>query len=224
MVDEAAAAIRNRILELSLPPGRPISSVWLVEHLNLGRTPIREAINRLAAEGLVHVEPNQSILVHPLDIEEINQLLEALHVAERVSGFYCDFADRELLDDIEHMQSEQRCAVREHRYLEASYWNAAFRSRIAASCRNRHLIAFHERTISHARRLSCLVYAMEAKDAPHYERQLKLLETIHADLCNAIAASDREKLMAVLAEHIQILRQRVARSIQLASTTELPLD
>jgi len=53
MVDEAATVIRNRILELSLPPGRPISSVWLVKHLMLGRTPIREAINRLAAEGLV---------------------------------------------------------------------------------------------------------------------------------------------------------------------------
>jgi DNA-binding GntR family transcriptional regulator len=223
MVDEAASVIRNGILELSLPPGRPISSAWLMEHLKLGRTPIREAINRLSAEGLVHVEPNQSVLVRPLDIDEINQLIEALRVAERVAGFYCDFADEGLLDDVARMQGEQRKAVRERRYLEASHWNAAFRSRIAATCRNDHLIAFHRRAINHARRLSCLVYAMEAKDAAHYRQQLKLLEDIHRGLRVAIAAKNRDKLMAVLAEHVAILGTRVAWALESAALPEMPL-
>ncbi len=224
MVEEAATAIRNRILELSLPPGRPISSAWLVDNLKLGRTPIREAVNRLAAEGLVHVEPNQSIRVHPLDLDEINQLIEALRVAERISGFYCDFDDDGLLDDVVRMQGEQRKAAREHRYLEASYWNASFRSRIAATSRNHHLIAFHQRTTNHARRLSCLVYAMEARDAAHYRRQLKLLENIHAGLGEAIASRDRERLMNVLAEHVAILRTRLAWSLRSSGVGELPLS
>jgi DNA-binding GntR family transcriptional regulator len=224
MVDEAAATIRNKILELSLPPGRPVKNAWLVDHLKFGRTPVREALNRLASEGLIHIEPNQSILIHPLDIDEINQLLEALRVAERISGFYCDFSHPSLLDDVLAMQASQRAALRARRYLEASHWNAAFRSRVASTCRNHHLIAFHQRTINHARRLSCLVYAMEARDPLHYERQLALLDTIHGELADAIAAKDRPKLMGVLAQHVTILRGRIAWALQVTDPGEMPVD
>jgi DNA-binding GntR family transcriptional regulator len=224
MVDEAAAIIRDKILELSLPPGRPVNSAWLIDSLKLGRTPVREALNRLASEGLIHIERNQSIRIHPLDIDEINQLLEALRVAERVSGYYCDFTDESLLGDVLRMQANQRNALRERHYLEASYWNAAFRSRLSATCRNHHLIEFHQRTINHARRLSCLVYAMEAKDPLYYEGQLARLETIHAELVHAIAAKDRTRLLAVLAQHVSILRGRIARALQVADLGEMPFD
>ena len=84
MVEAATETIRNKILDLTLPPGKPISMRWLADTLGLGRTPSREALNRLAAEGLVHIEANQSAMVRALDLDEINQLMEALRIAERI--------------------------------------------------------------------------------------------------------------------------------------------
>ena len=169
LVDTATNAIRDRILDLSLPPGSSIDNKWLVNNLKLSRTPIREALNRLAAEGLIRFEANHGVFVHPLDITEINQLMDAYAVAERISAFYCDFSDPGLLADVVRMQAEQRRASREHRFLDASYWTAGFRLRIAETSRNHHLLEFYRRTINHSRRLSCLIYSMEARDPPYYE-------------------------------------------------------
>jgi len=223
MVEEATEKIRNKILDLSLPPGKPINIRWLGENLGLGRTPIREALNRLAAEGLVHIETNQSALVHSLDIDEINQLMEALRVAERISASYCQFADRALLPDVVDMQTRQRQAVKRRHYLEASFWNAAFRTRIAATSRNWHLIEFHRRVANQARRLSCLIYSMEALDDAYYAKQLKMLEGLHADVRDALERQDRDRLVAVLDEHVAIFKRRIAWTLQQPSTAVLSL-
>jgi DNA-binding GntR family transcriptional regulator len=223
MVDEAVEAIRDRILDLTLPPGKPIGSKWLVENLGLGRTPIREALNRLAAEGLIRIEANQSVLVHPLDIGEINEIMQALSVAERISAFYCNLDDPDLADEVAGMQAKQRSAVAAHRYLEASYWNVAFRTRIAQTCRNNHLLEFYRRTINHSRRLSCIIYAMEARDPHYYARQLEMLAKIHAELHGALAQKDRERLLQVLAEHVGIFKERIAWTVQRSDARELPL-
>jgi DNA-binding GntR family transcriptional regulator len=224
MVDEATEAIRNRILDLSLPPGKPISSKWLVENLKLGRTPIREALNRLAAEGLIQIEANQSVLVQPLDIGEINQIMDALWVAERISASYCDLEDPRLLKDVADMQARQRQSMAAHRYLEASHWNVAFRTRIAETSRNHHLIEFYRRTINHSRRLSCMIYAMEARDPDYYKQQVKMLEDIHRSLREALTAKDRPRLIQVLAEHVGIFKSRIAWMVQRSAGPELSLD
>ena len=78
---------------------------------------MREALNRLAAEGLIRIEANHGVFVHPLDVGEINQLMEANRVAERLSAFYCDFADPGLLRDVVAMQGRQRSMLKARRFL-----------------------------------------------------------------------------------------------------------
>ena len=97
LVDAATGVIRDRILDLSLPPAKAINTKDLAQQLKLSRTPVREALNRLAAEGLIRIEANHGVFVHPLDVDEINQLMEANRVAERLSAFYCDFDDPGLI-------------------------------------------------------------------------------------------------------------------------------
>jgi DNA-binding GntR family transcriptional regulator len=214
MAEEATETIRNKILDLTLPPGEPISMRWLADTLGLGRTPSREALNRLAAEGLVHIETNQSAVVRALDLDEINQLMEALRIAERVSALHCQFTDKGLLKDVTDMQARQRAAVKEHRYLEASHWNAAFRSRIAATSGNWHLIELHRRVANQARRLSCLIYAREAKDDSYYLQQIRMLEGLHAELRDALARQSRAQLIEVLEGHVAIFRRRIAWTLE----------
>lgn len=223
LVDGATALIRDRILDLSLPPAKAINTKDLALQLQLSRTPVREALNRLAAEGLIRIEANHGVFVHPLDVDEINQLMEANRVAERLSGFYCNFDDPGLLTDVIDMQTKQRAMLKARRFLDASFWNVGFRTRIARSSRNHHIVDFHRRVLNHTRRLSYLIYTMEARDPSHYSSQLAMLRGLHRDIEHALRRADRERLVAVLTEQAEIIRERVANVISRSGGRDFPL-
>ena len=83
--------IRDRILSLQLPPGCSLVVVDLAADLGVSRTPVKEALSRLAAEGLVQDTPRRGYSVAELSTEDILDLLDArqmleLAAAERVIG------------------------------------------------------------------------------------------------------------------------------------------
>ena len=63
LTDLAYRQIEERIVTLRLKPGEVLSEQWLSATLKIGRTPIREALQRLALEGLVRILPRKGILV-----------------------------------------------------------------------------------------------------------------------------------------------------------------
>lgn len=65
-------------MELALPPGSPLDEVRLSQQFVMSRTPIREALVRLAADGLVTTLPNRSTIVSPIDFERLPVYFEAL--------------------------------------------------------------------------------------------------------------------------------------------------
>jgi len=69
--------LRDRIIDLSLAPGSRIDEKSLMARFGFGRTPLREALNRLAAEGLVILEPKMGAYVQKLDLTNVSELLEA---------------------------------------------------------------------------------------------------------------------------------------------------
>src|SRR5262245_8816638 len=103
LVEQAVESIRNSILNLTLEPGGHINDRYLMETYSLTRTPMREALNRLAAEGLVDIIPNRGAYVHRLDLSEIEQLFEAYRVSERLAAFHCNFDDPTLVADVERL-------------------------------------------------------------------------------------------------------------------------
>ncbi len=68
--------IRNAIFKSELKPGSPVTEKWIVDNLNMSRTPVREALIRLESEGLITVINNRAIVttISPVDIYEIFQL------------------------------------------------------------------------------------------------------------------------------------------------------
>jgi GntR family transcriptional regulator, rspAB operon transcriptional repressor len=80
----AYQAIRERILRCALPPGALINERMLMDELGIGRTPIREALLRLSAEGLV-VFSGQGIHVAPVTLQSITALYTARLHAERLA-------------------------------------------------------------------------------------------------------------------------------------------
>lgn len=80
--DQALSAIREAILGGDLAPGEAIKDVELAERLGLSRTPVREALARLADEGLVETKPHSYTRVTPLDtapVRDAHVVVQAMH-------------------------------------------------------------------------------------------------------------------------------------------------
>lgn len=76
-VSEAAvAAVRGMICDGALAPGRRINEVHLAQSLGISRTPLREALNRLAAEGAIEARARLGFFVRPLTREEFEQVYD----------------------------------------------------------------------------------------------------------------------------------------------------
>lgn len=81
---QAYQIIEEMIVNSSLPPGAKVSEKALSEKIGLGRTPIREALQRLAVEGTVQILPRAGVIISPVDITDQFRLIEVRRELERL--------------------------------------------------------------------------------------------------------------------------------------------
>jgi len=84
LTDEAYAALEERIVTLEMAPGSDVSEQALCQEIGLGRTPVREALQRLAREGLVAILPRKGIRVTETDAARQLLVLEVRRELERL--------------------------------------------------------------------------------------------------------------------------------------------
>lgn len=84
--DQAVDRLREMILDGGLPPASRISERMLQERLGVSRTPLREALKVLSAEGLVMIEPNRGAIVSRLTLGELEAAFELLAVLDGAAG------------------------------------------------------------------------------------------------------------------------------------------
>lgn len=82
----AVAELRAMILSGELRPGSRVPEVQLCEQLGVSRTPLREALRVLAAEGLVELRPHRGAVVTPIDPKEIAAVFEVMEALEALAG------------------------------------------------------------------------------------------------------------------------------------------
>lgn len=84
LTNVAYREIEERIVTLRLPPGELISEGMLVETLGIGRTPVREALQQLAREGLIVIMPRRGVAVSEIDVERQLRLIKVRRELERL--------------------------------------------------------------------------------------------------------------------------------------------
>jgi DNA-binding GntR family transcriptional regulator len=84
LTDRAYTGIEELIVTLQLAPGSAVSEQMLAERLGIGRTPIREALQRLARERLVTILPRRGVMVSAIDVAAQLRLLEVRRELERL--------------------------------------------------------------------------------------------------------------------------------------------
>jgi DNA-binding GntR family transcriptional regulator len=104
--DKAYRLIRHKIITLELPPLSPIDEQVLMDELQVGRTPIREALQRLAAEDLVSIVPRRGIFVADISLTDLQKVFEMRMVME---GFCARLAaQRATQNQIAQMEAVMR--------------------------------------------------------------------------------------------------------------------
>jgi DNA-binding GntR family transcriptional regulator len=84
LAEQAYRVLEQKLVSLELPPGAVISESQLIDLTGLGRTPVREAMQRLANQELFEVMPRKGLLVAPVSLPGMLQILETRRPLERV--------------------------------------------------------------------------------------------------------------------------------------------
>jgi DNA-binding GntR family transcriptional regulator len=104
---DAVKTIRKMILLGELPPGERLREVALSEALGMSRTPIREAFRTLAAEGLIDLLPNRSVVVSVPDKSEAADVFTVLGVLEGLAGqLACRRMTPEQIEILDELQAD----------------------------------------------------------------------------------------------------------------------
>jgi DNA-binding GntR family transcriptional regulator len=186
LMERAYKELEEMIVTLQLEPGAVLSEATLAAQLGIGRTPIREALHRLAREGLVVILPRRGILVSEINIRSQLKLLEVRREIERLmsrsAAARASDAERlefrniagamitaaEIDDDVTFMRQDLR-----------------FNQLLALACRNSYATNTMSLMASLVRRF-WFMHHKQVADMPMAARR-------HADVAVAIADGDGEE-------------------------------
>jgi DNA-binding GntR family transcriptional regulator len=195
--------LRDEILDLKLPPGSPIDEVHLADRFGMSRTPIREALVRLAGEGLIETLPNRSTMVSNIDVLNLHSFYDAITLMYRVTTrLAAQYHRPEDLDVIRAHQASYAAAVAAQDALAMVATNRDLHSAIAEAGRNPYFTNLTLRLLDDGRRILRLYYQSFDDRLP-----LEYVEE-HEAMIAAIAARDVDRCDRIARAHAdQIVRQ-----------------
>jgi DNA-binding GntR family transcriptional regulator len=179
VAERAYVDLRDRIVTLDLPPGTVVREDELMKDLGIGRTPLREAVKRLALENLVEVQPRRGTFVTAIEAADIQNITE---VRAELEGYAAEQAalrlDPEtragaesLLQEIEALDGagEQEALMRMDERIHRFVWDASH---------NPYLTETLERYFTHSLRIWYLVLEHVPTLGHTVHDQTQLLEAI----------------------------------------------
>jgi DNA-binding GntR family transcriptional regulator len=209
--------LRDEILSLEMKPGAPLDEVNLAQRFRLSRSPVREAIIRLASDGLVTMFPNRSSIVAPLDLRLIPCHLDALELMQRLTTRLAARNRTEAdLARIEAAAAEFAAAVNQRRLPEMINANYDYHMAIAEAGANPYFTALYGRLLDEGRRMLHMHFSFAAENRA---RGLEALLSEHAAITDAIRGRDLDLAEALAYRHSVEFRRRFASYLEQGSAT-----
>lgn len=187
--DQAYDALEDMITFQELTPGTMLSETALMERTGLGRTPVREALQRLARERMVDIHPNRGVFVSPSSVEEQLKLLEVRRTVEelavRLATHRADIEQKEgmlrLADDLRACDPTDTRGFGQ--FLKQAH------ELIATAAHNDYLLV----AMAPLQGLSRRFWFAHIKDT---ERELKTAAALHSAMLHAIRHGDEDEAAA----------------------------
>ena len=205
----AYGRLREDILALRMPPGARIDEGALVRDLRISRTPVREALIRLAGEGLVELLPNRGARVADIPLVALPEFFEALSLAQRATHRWA--ALRRTTADLARIEAEHRRFARvarsEPEAIPAA--NRAFHAAIAQAARNAFLAQSYGELLDQGLRLARFTVLHDPPRGTTRRRHFDAVVADHEVLLRAIRRGDAAAAERCAVEHAALFRGRV---------------
>lgn len=200
--------IKEQIIEGRLKPDASIIEERLAKHLNISRTPLREALQRLEQDDLIIRQNNGRLRVAPLSIQEVKELFE---VREKLEGIMVAQATENMTEKDAHKLTmivnmiKETAKVGEAR--DVLYYGAQFHGYIYTLSRNRTVIKILGQLNDRIHRYQHL---LPKDDMSRFESSYKE----HQIILDYMKDNDKENVQAAMESHITNSLQAVVRAIR----------
>jgi DNA-binding GntR family transcriptional regulator len=213
--EQVAQRLRQMLVESRIAPGAKLNERELAESLQVSRTPLREAIKMLAAEGLVELLPNRGAIAISLSETDVRNTFEVMAGLEALSGGLAAqrITDGELAE-IRAMHYEMMAAFTRRDLSNYYRINAQIHSAINAAAKNPVLSATYNQVNA---RLQALRFRSN-RDDEKWDRAAREHEKMIDALAARDAAAMRELLVTHLNEKMDVVLEQLRREASGSAT------
>lgn len=205
--DRIEVQLREKILTLEIEPGIALSEASLIKRYGWGRTPLREAFQRLAEQSLLQIIPHHGVVVTPLSVFDFVEVMDAMMI---VIGPAISMACRHLSDSdllqLEHTLNQSRAAAATGDYVTVANQDYEFHRILAVATGNRYLC----RHLIHLHQVATRFNLASWKRDSSAEFSLRE----HSQIIAALQHRDETDARRVMSEHIENARNRVMGTFQ----------
>lgn len=174
-------------------PGQRLREAELATELKVSRTPIREAIRRLASDGLVEVAPSRGVMIIELDKQQVRELYALRAVLEGAAARFA--AQHATTDEVREMRALLKLIEKAKKSSDIAHFNRLFHTAIGEAAHNRYL----------TQALSQLADSLALLPGTTFEAPGRTDEANqeHVAILDAIEARDAERAEDAARRHIQ---------------------
>ncbi len=206
--DQVESELRHLILTLQLEPGLAVSESTLMTRFGWGRTPLREAFQRLSEQGMLQTIPQHGVVVTPLNLFDFIEVMDAMSlVIGPAASLACKRLTEAELDQLDELVMQGESAAIAGDFERLSVLDYEFHSVLAQATGNRYLNDYLCRLHQIARRFNFAAWKRQRNAAPSLDE--------HRHLAAIFRARDTAAAKTAMLQHIEGARRRVIGTISI---------
>ncbi len=205
--DRVEQELRQLILTLQIEPGLAISEASLIKRYGWGRTPLREAFQRLAEQSLLQVIPHHGVVITPLSVFEFVEVMDAMAmVIGSAASLACKYLTEGELVQLRQTIERSQEAASHADYVAFATQDYEFHRLLAIATRNRYL----SRHLLHLHQVATRFNLASWRRDSNADYSL----SEHRQIFEALCQHDEKGARTVMLEHIENARSRVMGTFQ----------
>jgi DNA-binding GntR family transcriptional regulator len=206
--DRIENELRQLILTLELEPGMAISEATLMKDYDWGRTPLREAIQRLAQQSLLQIVPHQGIVVTALSVFDFAEMMDAMSmVIGPAAALACERLTNEELEHLSDIVNDSESAAERGDFIKVSQLDFEFHRILADATGNRHLSRYLLHLHQVATRFNFAGWKRDRNAAPSIDE--------HRQIVKIMRQRDIAGAKSAMLKHVENARRRIVGTMMI---------
>ena len=225
LVELAYDALKRKIIKRDLKPGEYLDEKLLMKEIDIGRTPLRQALLLLKNENFIESQPNKSSYIKEFSLDEVKELYETLAILEKNVAYLAALrlTARELdaikavqgeLDEV-IVKTEANLDPDEHERLcwEFNDLNFEFHSLISMASKNRFLQKTHHAMRMQAERFSYITFLRILENSSGKTEYNQNISRQHHEIIGCLERRDTERIVAIVVDHAVFFQNQIFNSM-----------